>query len=193
MINAPLILMREPFIVSFLGRIMMGNRFYFTASLLALLVFATLVQAANQSPEQNSKGATVSSHATGSFEVKSTPQPSGFKTEDPNLGRTTGEKRFNGDLEATSEVQMLTAGTSVKGSAAYVAIEKITGTLKGRSGTFILQHSGTMNRGVPQLTVTVVPDSGTGQLAGLSGKMSIAIAADGKHSYDLEFTLAETR
>ena len=170
----------------------MGNQFYFTASLFALLVFATLMPAANQSPEQNSKGATVSSHATGSFEVKSTPQPSGFKTEDPNLGRTTGEKRFHGDLEATSEVQMLTAGTGVKGSAAYVAIEKITGMLKGRNGTFVLQHSGTMNRGVPQLTVTVVPDSGTGQLGGLSGKMNIIISADGKHSYDFEYALAET-
>ena len=170
----------------------MGNRFYFAAFLLALFVFATLVRAANQSPEQNSKGANVSSHATGSFEVKSTPQASGFKTEDPNLGRTTAEKRFHGDIEATSEVQMLTAGTSVKGSAAYVAIEKITGTLKGRSGTFILQHSGTMNRGAPQLTVTVVPDSGTGQLAGLSGKMNIIISADGKHSYDFEYMLAES-
>lgn len=132
------------------------------------------------------------SHATGSFEVKSTPQPSGFKTEDPKLGRTTGEKQFHGDLEATSEVQMLTAGTSVKGSAAYVAIEKVTGTLKGRSGTFILQHTGTMNRGAAQLTVTVVPDSGTEQLAGLSGKMNIIISADGKHSYDFEYALPQT-
>ena len=170
----------------------MNNRFYFSASLLASLAFAALAPAANQNPKENAKGATVPSHATGSFEVKSTLQPSGFKTEDPNLGRTTGEKQFHGDLEATSEVQMLTAGTSVKGSAAYVAIEKITGALKGRSGTFILQHSGIMNRGVPQLTVTVVPDSGTAQLAGLSGKMNIVISADGKHSYDFEYTLAET-
>lgn len=170
----------------------MCNQFHFAASLFALLILATLIHAANENPEQDSKGATVPSHATGSFEVKSTPQPSGFKTEDPNLGRTTGEKRFHGDLEATSEVQMLTAGTSIKGSAAYVAIEKITGTLKGRSGTFILQHSGTMNRGVPQLTVTVVPDSGTGQLTGLSGKMNIIISADGKHSYDFAYALAET-
>ena len=170
----------------------MSIRFCFSASLLTWLVFAALAPAANQSPKENSKGEPVPSHATGSFEVKSTPQSSGFKTEDPNLGRTTGEKRFHGDLEATSEVQMLTAGTGVKGSAAYVAIEKITGTLKGRSGTFILQHSGTMNRGVPQLTVMVVPDSGTGQLAGLSGKMNIIISAEGKHSYDFEYTLAET-
>lgn len=167
------------------------SRLYFSAFLLTALVFAALAPAANQNPKKNSKEESVPSHATGSFEVKSSPQPSGFKTEDPNLGRTTGEKQFHGDLEAASEVQMLTAGTSVKGSAAYVAIEKITGTLKGRSGTFILQHSGTMNRGVPRLTVTVVPDSGTGQLAGLSGKMNIIISADGKHSYDFEYALEE--
>ena len=170
----------------------MSNRFYFAASLLSSLVFVALAPAANQNREQNSKGQPMPSHATGSFEVKSTPQPSGFKTEDPKLGRTTGEKQFHGDLEATSEVQMLTAGTSVKGSAAYVAIEKITGTLKSRSGTFILQHTGTMNRGVAQLTVTVVPDSGTEQLAGLSGKMNIVVAADGKHSYDFEYALPES-
>lgn len=171
----------------------MSNRFYFTASLLSSLVFVALAPAANQNHDQDSKGAPMPSHATGSFEVKSTPQPSGFKTEDPDLGRTTGEKRFHGDLEATSEVQMLTAGTKTKGSAAYVAIEKVTGVLKGLSGTFILQHTGTMNRGVAQLTVTVVPDSGTGQLAGLSGKMNIIVAADGKHSYDFEYALPETR
>lgn len=171
----------------------MANRFCFTASLLSSLVFAAVVTAANRNHEQNSKREPMPSHATGSFEVKSTPQPSGFKTEDPNLGRATGEKQFHGDLEATSEVQMLTAGTKIKGSAAYVAIEKITGVLKGRSGTFILQHAGTMNRGVAELTVTVVPDSGTEQLAGLSGKMNITATADGKHSYDFEYALPETR
>ena len=86
---------------------------------------------------------------------------------------------------------MLAASTSVKGSAGYVAMEKITGTLKGRSGTFILQHSGTMTRGEPQLKVSVVPDSGTGQLIGIAGTMDIKIA-DGKHSYDFEYTLATT-
>ena len=86
---------------------------------------------------------------------------------------------------------MLTAGTDVKGSAGYVAIERVSGTLQGRSGTFVLQHSGTMTRGAPQLSITVVPDSGTGQLAGLAGKMAIIIA-DGKHSYDFEYTLTET-
>jgi hypothetical protein len=85
---------------------------------------------------------------------------------------------------------MLTAMTSVKGSAGYVAIEKVTGTLRGRSGTFVLQHSATMNRGTPQLSLTVVPDSGTGQLTGVAGSMTIKIA-DGKHFYEFDYTLAE--
>jgi hypothetical protein len=100
------------------------------------------------------------------------------------------DKQFHGDIEGTSKGQMLTAGTAVKGSAGYVAIERVSGTLRGRSGSFVLQHSGTMTRGAPQLSITVVPDSGTGQLVGLTGKMAINIA-DGKHSYDFEYALAE--
>jgi hypothetical protein len=129
--------------------------------------------------------------ASGTFEVKLTPLPMADKAEDAPLGRMSIDKQFHGDLEATSKGEMLTAGTAVKGSAGYVAIERVSGTLQGRSGTFVLQHSGTMTRGAPQLTVTVVPDSGTGQLVGLAGKLAIKIA-DGKHSYDLEYTLAET-
>jgi len=129
-------------------------------------------------------------HASGPFEVKLTPQETGDKAEGGALGRMSIDKQFHGDLEATSKGEMLSAGTSVKGSAGYVAIERVTGTLQGRSGTFVLQHSGTMTRGVPQLTITVVPDSGTGQLVGLAGRMEIKIA-DGKHSYELEYTLAE--
>jgi hypothetical protein len=110
--------------------------------------------------------------------------------EDATLGRMSIDKQFHGDLEATSKGQMLTAGTGVKGSAGYVAIERVSGTLHGRSGTFVLQHSGTMTRGAPQLTITVVPDSGTGQLVSLAGKMAIKIA-DGKHSYDFDYTLPE--
>ena len=100
----------------------------------------------------------------------------------------TIDKQFHGDLEATSKGQMLTAGTSVKGSAGYVAIEKVGGVLHGRSGTFVLQHTGTMNRGTPHLAVSVVPDSGTDQLAGLTGEMTIHIA-DRKHSYEFEYSL----
>lgn len=110
---------------------------------------------------------------------------------DATLGRMSIDKQFHGDLEATSEGEMLTAVTEVKGSAGYVAVERVSGTLHGRTGSFVLQHSGTMNRGVPELTVTVVPDSGTGQLVGLAGKMAIQIT-DGKHLYDFEYTLAET-
>ena len=131
----------------------------------------------------------MATHATGPFEVKLAPQaqdPAG----DASLGRMTIDKQFHGALEATSKGQMLTAGTSVKGSAGYVAIEKVSGILDGRNGSFVLQHSGTMNRGVPQLTITVVPDSGTEQLVGLSGTMNIIIA-DGKHSYDFAYTFAE--
>jgi len=125
-------------------------------------------------------------HASGPFEVKLTPQDDKI---DASLGRMTLDKQFHGDLEATSKGQMLTAATGTKGSAGYVAIEKASGTLHGRSGTFVLQHSGTMTRGALQLSITVVPDSGTDQLAGLSGKMTINIAADGKHSYDFDYTL----
>jgi hypothetical protein len=98
------------------------------------------------------------------------------------------DKQFHGDLEATSKGQMLAAGTAVQGSAGYVAMERVTGTLNGRSGTFVLQHSGTMNRGAPHLTLTVVPDSGTGELEGLAGSMTID-RAEGKHSYGFEYTL----
>jgi hypothetical protein len=125
------------------------------------------------------------SHATGPFEVKLTPQDDKL---DPTLARMIIDKQFHGDLEATSKGTMLSAGTAVKGSAGYVAMELVTGTLHGRTGTFVLQHSATMNRGVPSLSITVVPDSGTGQLSGLTGSMNIIIA-DGKHSYDFSYTL----
>ena len=129
-------------------------------------------------------------HATGPFEVKLVPQLSDGDAQDATLGRMSIDKQFHGALEGTSKGQMLTGGSSVKGSAGYVAIEKVSGTLHGRSGTFLLQHSGTMTRGSPQLTITVVPDSGTDQLAGLMGTMTIKID-NGNHSYDFEYTLAE--
>lgn len=131
------------------------------------------------------KEKTVTQRASGTFEVKLTPQT----TADETLGRMSIDKQFRGDLEGTSKGEMLTAMTTVQGSAGYVAIERVTGTLRGRSGTFVLQHSGIMDRGKPNLTITVVPDSGTGQLVGLTGTMRIDIA-DGKHSYDFEYTLA---
>jgi Protein of unknown function (DUF3224) len=127
-------------------------------------------------------------HASGSFEVKMIPQPQEEGVGDPRVGRMALDKQYHGSLEATSRGQMLTFMTDVEGSAGYVAIERVTGTLDGRGGTFSLQHSGIMTRGVPQLTITVVPDSGTGELLGLAGMMTIDIA-DGKHSYDFEYTL----
>ena len=130
------------------------------------------------------------SHATGTFEVKLTPQTD--DKGDPALSRMTFDKQFHGDLEGTSKGQMLAAGDP-KTSGVYVAIEKFNGTLKGRSGSFILHHTGLMTRGAPQLSIEVVPDSGTGQLAGLTGKLIIKIAADGKHSYEFEYTLPETK
>jgi hypothetical protein len=144
----------------------------------------------NLAPNSIQKGAAVATHARGPFDVKLNPQPPDDKAGDPTVGRMSIDKQFHGDLEAISKGQMLTAMTDVKGSAGYVAIERVTGTLRGRSGSFALQHSGTMTRGAPQLSVTVVPDSGTGQLVGLSGKMTINIV-DGKHSYDFEYMLPE--
>jgi hypothetical protein len=129
-------------------------------------------------------------HASGTFEVKLSPQPPAEGAENSTLGRMTIDKQFHGDLEAVSKGQMLTVGTAVKGSAGYVAIEQVTGALDGRSGSFALQHTGTMTRGVPQLTITVVPDSGTGELVGLAGTLTINIDG-GKHSYAFEYTLDE--
>lgn len=126
-------------------------------------------------------------HATGEFEVKMTPQPADDKA---GVGKFSLDKKFHGDLEGTSKGEMLAIMTSVEGSAGYVAMEQVTGTLNGRSGTFALQHTGTMTRGAPQLSVTVVPDSGTGQLLGLSGQMTIKIES-GKHSYEFDYRLAE--
>ncbi|WP_433966923.1 DUF3224 domain-containing protein [Tunturiibacter gelidiferens] len=132
-------------------------------------------------------------HATGFFDVKVTPQPADETAGSPALARMLLDKHFHGDLEATSKGTMLAAGSGAKGSSGgYVALEVVTATLKGRTGTFILQHSGTMTHGTPTLSVTVVPDSGTGQLTDLAGKMSINIT-NGKHSYDLEYTLPETQ
>jgi Protein of unknown function (DUF3224) len=160
------------------------------------LTLALASPALTQTQTSPQKGAAVTIHAKGTFEVKLTPQPNEDKSpeskpDDATLARMAIDKQFHGDLEATSKGQMLSAVTSVKGSAGYVAIERVGGTLHGRSGTFILQHTGTMTRGTPQLSVTVVPDSATGQLVGLSGVMTIIIT-DGKHSYDFAYTLPES-
>ena len=132
----------------------------------------------------------MTTHASGTFDVTITPQAQD-EAEGSAIGRLTIDKQFHGDPQASSKGQMLAAGTATEGSAGYVAIEQATGTLHGRRGTFMLQHNGTMARGAGQLTIAVVPDSGTGQLVGLAGTMSITIV-DGKHSYEFEYTLAES-
>lgn len=129
-------------------------------------------------------------HAKGSFEVDIAPLTLNDKAADSGLGRMSLDKKFVGDLEATSKGEMLTAVTAVKGSAGYVAIERVDGELNGRAGSFALQHSGTMTRGEPQLSITVVPDSGTGELTGLAGKLMIKIE-EKKHFYEFEYTLPE--
>lgn len=130
----------------------------------------------------------VTTRATGSFDVKLAPLAAYDTTPGTTLGRMSIDKQFHGDLEATSKGEMLIAGTAVKTSAGYVAVERVSGTLKGRKGSFILQHSATMNRGAPNLVITVVPDSGTDDLTGISGTMNIIIA-DGKHSYEFDYSL----
>jgi hypothetical protein len=130
--------------------------------------------------------------ASGTFEVKLVPQAPDDYADAATLARMTLDKQFHGDLEGASKGQMLSAGTAVANSAGYVAIERVTGTLHGRMGTFILQHSGTMNRGAPALVVTVVPDSGTGQLVGLTGTMMIDISG-GKHAYTFDYSVDAPR
>src|SRR5512147_1719513 len=131
---------------------------------------------------------TVTSRATGSFDVKISPLANDTPAEGSPLGRMSIDKQFHGDLEGTSKGEMLTAGTAIKNSAGYVAIERVTGTLHGKRGTFALQHNATMTRGTGSLNIIVVPDSGTGELTGLSGTLGIEIAG-GKHYYTFDYSL----
>lgn len=126
--------------------------------------------------------------ARGTFVVDLQPLTFEGQAESSELGRMSIDKQISGDLVATTSGQMLTAMTATQGSAGYVALERVDGTLHGRKGSFVLQHTGTMNRGAPSLSVTVVPDSGTGELEGLEGSFEITVA-DGKHSYELTYSL----
>lgn len=126
--------------------------------------------------------------ATGTFEVKVVPLPADDSVDTGGFGRLSIDKTFSGGLEATSKGQMVGAFTAVEGSAGYVALERVTGSLDGRKGSFILQHNGTMQKGVSTMIVKVVPDSGTDELAGLAGTMEIIIEGK-KHSYVLTYTL----
>ena len=152
---------------------------------IAMMSIATLgwAQSKDSTPSTDKK---VIMHATGDFTVKLEPQSG--PNSDSKLGRMTIDKQFHGDLEGTSVGQMLSAQTDVKGSAGYVAIEKVTGKLSGRTGSFVLQHFATMDRGAPSLKIIVVPDSGSGELVGIAGTMNIIIA-NGQHSYVFDYTL----
>ena len=130
----------------------------------------------------------MNAQARGTFDVTVTPAGAPPASEGVALGRMTLDKRFAGDLAGTGSGQMLTAMTAVAGSAGYVAIERVVGALHGRTGSFVLQHTGTMDRGEPRLLVSVVPDSGTGALAGIAGRLAIDIV-DGRHFYTFDYTL----
>ncbi len=132
----------------------------------------------------------MTTHASGAFDVTMSPQAMHDTAATTTLARMALAKRYHGDLDATGAGEMIAAGTSVKGSAGYVAMERVEGALHGRTGSFVLQHSGTMDRGRPTLSVTVVPDSGTGELLGLAGKLGIEIV-EGKHFYAFHYTLGE--
>jgi hypothetical protein len=160
--------------------------------LLGLLLLMAAADAPAPTPPAPPSATAGMLHARGTFDVKLTPAGEEDKAPGATLGRATAAKQFHGDLEGTSTATMLTAMTDVKGSAGYVAIERVSGALNGRRGTFVLQHSGTMTRGAQQLSVTVVPDSGTGELAGLTGRMAITIT-EGQHKYDFEYVISEAK
>jgi hypothetical protein len=134
------------------------------------------------------KEAGVKTRATGAFEVTVLPLAADDSVDIGGFDRLSLDKRFTGGLKGTSRGQMIAAHTAVKGSAAYVALERVSGTLNGRTGSFILRHNGTMSHGAQELRITVVPDSGTGELTGLAGTMKIIIEG-GKHSYEFEYTM----
>lgn len=127
-------------------------------------------------------------NAKGTFEIKMTGEPPYDTVDGVSLSRARFDKRFVGPLEATSQVQMLAARTPVEGSAGYVAIERIDGVLEGKRGTFVVMHVGVMNRGARELEIRIVPDSGTGELAGIAGRMDIQIVS-GQHHYEIEYEL----
>ncbi len=141
------------------------------------------------SAQTTKKGTARMTLASGPFEVKINPQ-SEDKGDGSTMGRMSLDKQYHGDLEATAKGEMLYASAiDVQGSGAYVAVERVTGKLNGRSGSFALAHKGSMSGGTQHMDITVVPDSGSGELIGITGAMKIIITADGKHSYELEYAL----
>ena len=159
------------------------------AGICLALVFSACKNAQTRDPHSTKKEATMTTQARGPFDVKVSPLEAYNKDEGAGLARMSIDKQFHGDLEATGKGEMLAAGSGARGSSGgYVALERVTGTLHGRSGSFVLQHNATMTRGEPYLNIVVVPDSGSGELSGLTGKMNIVIA-DSKHSYEFDYDL----
>lgn len=161
-----------------------GNMMWGTLSLLPERKIGRQIRVTKT--ESNQTKTAMSQHATGTFEVKLTPQDD--KTGDSSMGRMTFEKQWQGEIQGSSTGQMLTGGEVKTGSAGYVAMEKFTGSVKERKGTLIFQHSATMTSGKGDLTITVVPSSGTEELKGITGKLTIKIE-NGKHFYDFDYTL----
>lgn len=156
---------------------------------IALGASAAWAQTPVPAPESSPKETPMTTTAVGTFTVKVKPLPEDEKVAGVPVGRMSIDKAFQGDLEGTSAGEMMTAGTAVKGSAGYVAVEFVTGSLQGRKGTFTLMHHATMKENADfRMNIVVVPDSGTGELMGLAGKMEIIIEG-GKHSYRFEYTL----
>jgi uncharacterized protein DUF3224 len=152
---------------------------------------SNLARLAQQEPSLAlSKGGCMTGHARGTFEIQFVNGPE-EKIEGVSLGKRSADKQYSGDIEGSAKGEMLAALTNIKTSAGYVAIERVVGTLHGRKGTFLLQHAATMSGTMRDLSVTVVPDSGTGELVGISGKMMIHII-DGKHSYEFDYAFPDS-
>jgi hypothetical protein len=160
-----------------------------TASVFFYCVSAGALAAAQATPPPGGKGAMTTKRASGTFEVKMRPLADGERLDDLTVKRFTFDKQLAGGFAGTSRGEMMATSAGGQGSGAYVAVERLTGVLEGRRGSFTVVHRGTMREGGSfDLAITVVPDSGSGQLAGLAGSMTITIAG-GAHSYELEYTL----
>jgi hypothetical protein len=162
-----------------------GNMMWGT---LSLLPDKNIVRQIRVTKTESNQPKTMTQRATGTFEVKLTPQDD--KSGDASMARMTFAKQWQGEVEGTSTGQMLTGGDVKTGSAGYVAMEKFRGSVKGRKGTLIFQHSATMTTGKADLTITIVPGSATEELKGMSGKVTIKVE-NGKHFYDFEYSFAQ--
>ena len=158
------------------------------APLLAVVILLVAAVFGTRAEAQPTPTRTMSHVARGSFQVQLQAQGEPATADGVSLGRTSLDKTFEGDFVGTGHGEMLSAMTAVKGSAGYVAIERVTGRLHGRSGSFVLQHGGTMDRGAQQLSIAIVPGSGTGELAGIAGVFHLRIDG-GVHHYQLDYTL----